>query len=360
MKLCLFTRPVIRPLLALLLAPCAFGQQICSENAQLTCTATKADVTGVTVAQDKADTHTGDTQGVQQFRESIPTEAELPRRIALYEAAARKAEYDHASDGSVAKLNSFLAILYDDAGMYGQSEAAFEHAISLLRRDPKLSEQLAEDINGLGSLHALMGKRRQAEKEELEALKLRQNLGGSLEIARSWNSLAQLYLRESKYATAGDFAQRALDEFSVSTHATAADRILSRFNVSMALCFTKACPSAIPLLKDAIDLAKTTYRPNDSSMGIGDFLLGYAYWKAGDQSGAAEYMKQGTAIMKEQLGWGHPTYLNAMSAYARFLRERQRVEDAEAVEREIRMAEAVVDVHSIQTPKGALSLAGLR
>jgi hypothetical protein len=70
-------------------------------------------------------------------------------------------------------------------------------------------------------------------------------------------------------------------------------------------------------------------------------------------------MKQGTAIMKEKLGWAHPTYLNAMNAYARFLRDTQRIEDAEAVEREIRTAEAVVNVHSIQT-NGALSLAGLR
>jgi tetratricopeptide (TPR) repeat protein len=347
MKSCLFTRPVILPVLALLLGPCAFGQQICSENAQSTCVATKADA------------HTGDTQGVLQFRESISNRAELLRRIAMYEAASRKAESDHASDVAVAKLYSSLAVLYDGAAMYGQSEAAFEHAISLLRHDPKSSGQLAEDIDCLGSLHALMGKQRLAEKEELEALKLRQNLGDSLEIARSWNSLSRLYLRKGKYATARDFAQRALDEFMVNTQANVVDRISSRFNMSMALCFTKDCPSAIPLLKDAVDLAKATYRPNDSPMGIGDFLLGYAYWKAGEQSEAAEYMKQGTAIMKDKLGGEHPTYLKAMSAYARFLRDTRRIEDAESVEREIRMAEAVVDVHSIQTA-GALSLSGLR
>jgi tetratricopeptide (TPR) repeat protein len=347
MKLCLFARPVIRPVLALLLAPCAFGQQICNENASSACAATKTDAP------------TGDTQGVQQFRESISNRAELMRRITEYEAAARKAEADHASDAAVAKLYSSLAVLYDDAAMYDRSEAVFEHAISLLRRSPKSGDQLAEDINCLGSLHALTGKQRQAEKEEWEALKLRQNVGDSLGVARSWNSLAGLYLRKGKHAAARDFAQRALDEFLINTQANVVDRISSRFNLSMALCFTKDCPSAIPLLKDAIGLAQASYRPNDFPVGVGDFLLGFAYWKAGEPSGAAEYMKQGTAIMKEQLGWAHPTYLNAMSAYARFLRDTQRIEDAEAVEREIRTAEAVVNVHSIQT-NGALSLAGLR
>jgi hypothetical protein len=74
---------------------------------------------------------------------------------------------------------------------------------------------------------------------------------------------------------------------------------------------------------------------------------------------ASKYMEHGTGIMKEQLGWGHPTYLNALMQYARFLREDRRVEDAEAVERQIRLADAVVDVHSIQTGNGSVGLVGL-
>jgi hypothetical protein len=71
-------------------------------------------------------------------------------------------------------------------------------------------------------------------------------------------------------------------------------------------------------------------------------------------------MEEGTSMMKEQLGWGHPAYLSALGQYARFLRENRLVEDAETVERQIRRAEAVVDVHSVQTRDGADSLAGLR
>ena len=64
--------------------------------------------------------------------------------------------------------------------------------------------------------------------------------------------------------------------------------------------------------------------------------------------------------MKEQLGWRHPTYINALGYYARFLRENRRVEDAEAAEREIRRAESVVDVHSIQTRNGMDNVAAQR
>jgi tetratricopeptide (TPR) repeat protein len=314
-------RLFIRPVLVLLLAPCAVGQQSKIE---------------------------------------IPTRAEILRQITVYEAAIKEAESAHVSDVVVAKGYTRLASLYEDEARYSQSEAALEHAISLLRRDSELRGQLAEDISRLGLLHAEMGKLREAEGEELEALKLREGVGDSLEIARSWNSLAGLYLRHRKYAAARDFSRRAMDEFSVNQRAGVVDRVSSRFALALALCSMKDCPSAIPLLKDGIDIAKTAFRPNDFPVGIGEYLLGLAYWRSGDLFDAGRYMEQGTAIMKEQLGWGHPAYLNAMKQYALFLRKSRRSDDAKAVERQIRMAEAVVDVHSIPTRKGVDALVGLR
>jgi tetratricopeptide (TPR) repeat protein len=219
---------------------------------------------------------------------------------------------------------------------------------------------LAEDINDLGLLHAEMGKLKEAEGEELEALKLRDGVGDSLEIARSWNSLAGIYFRHHKYATARDFFRRAMDEFSVNQRAGVIDRVSSRFGLALALCGMKDCPSAIPLVKDGLDIAKTAFRANDYPIGIGEYFLGVAYWRSGNLFDAGPHLELGTTIMKEQLGWGHPAYLSALKQYALFLRKRQRTDDAKAVEREIRMAEAVVDVHSIQTRKGVDALAGLR
>jgi hypothetical protein len=60
--------------------------------------------------------------------------------------------------------------------------------------------------------------------------------------------------------------------------------------------------------------------------------------------------------MSVQLGWGHPAYLKALRCYAQFLHENQQVEAANVVERRIRQAEAVVDVHSMQTAQGMFGL----
>jgi hypothetical protein len=290
----------------------------------------------------------------------IPTRAVLLQRISVYEAAAKEAEAAGASDDTVAKVYAQLASFYEEAGMYSQSEVALGHAVTLLRRNAESSSQLATNINYLGMLHAEMGKMREAEREELEALRLRQNAGDSLEIARSWNALSAFYFKERKYAPSRDLAQRALDEFSRDKQADVIDRISSRLNLSLALCYMKECPSAIPVLKDTIAISKIAFKPTDFPVGEGEFLLGFAYWKSGDVAGANEYMEEGTSMMKAQLGWGHPAYLNALGQYARFLRENRRVEDAEAIERQIRRAEGVVDVHSIQTRDGTDSLAGLR
>jgi tetratricopeptide (TPR) repeat protein len=357
-------RLLIRPLLILLVAPFVDGQQMCSGGGESAPPASAVVSANVPVASAGCSPMTTKVNGSADLDSrvvtEIPTRVEVMRRIAVYEAALRGPESARADDATVAKAYSRLASLYEDVAMYERSETALEHAISLLRRDAELSGQLAENIDNLGLLHGEMGKLRQAEREELEALSLREKLGNSLGIARSWNALSGIYFKERKFAISREFAQRALDEFSVDKQADVADRISARLNLAVAMCYMKECPSAVPVLKDTVAIAKVAFKPNDFPVGEGEFLLGFAYWKSGEISLASDFMEQGVAIMKGQLGWGHPAYINALSQYARFLRESRRVEDAEVVERQIRQAESVVDARSIATRGGADSLAGLR
>jgi tetratricopeptide (TPR) repeat protein len=357
-------RLLIRPVLALLLAPFAGGQQLCNgsdENARPVRVAANAIVPIASVGCTLVSVKNSNSLGVSpQPATEIPTKTELLRRISVYEAALRAAGPAHADDPTIAKAYARLASLYGDAAMYERSEWALEHAVSLLRSNTEWSSQLAEDLNYLGLLHGEMGKLRQAEREELEAQRLRENLGETLALARSWNALSALYFKERKYTISRDFAQRAMNEFSGDKQADVADKISSRLNLAIALCFMKECPSAVPLLKDTVAIAKAEFKPNDFPVGEGEYILGFAYWKSGDMTRASESMEQGVTIMKQQLGWGHPAYLNALRQYARFLREDRRADDAAVVERQIRQAESVVDVRSIQTRNGADGLAGLR
>jgi tetratricopeptide (TPR) repeat protein len=285
---------------------------------------------------------------------------ELKRQIVLQEATVQRVESAHTSSVVLSRAYERLALLYENAARLEQSERVLERAVSLLRPAAEPREDLAVALSQLGNLHISMGKLRESEKESREALDLWQGLGDRLQIARNWNDLAALFLMQNKFERARDLARQAMNEFETDEHAGVLDRISARFALSRALCAMKDFASAIPLLKTALGEAKAKLPPNDFPVGLGNFLLGYAYWKSGDMSRANEYLERGTALMSVQLGWGHPGYLRALQCYAEFLREDRNVEAANVVEGRIRQAEAVVDVHALQNGQGALGFAGLK
>jgi tetratricopeptide (TPR) repeat protein len=328
-------RLVASSVLALLLLSYASGQQTLQGGGEADPTARAA-----------ADTGT--------FKEN------LSHRIALEEAAVRQAESAHASNVALSKIYVQLGLFYQDAAQWGASEVVLRHAVSLLRPATEPREELARAISQLGSLHTLMGKLRESERECRESLKLRQSIGDRLQIARSWSDLAALSLLQSKFERARDYAQQAMAEFDTDERASALDKIAARFALARALCSINECASAVPLLKTALDEANAALRPSDFPVGLGHFLLGYAYWKSGDMSRANEYMERGTVLMNTQLGWGHPGYLKALGCYAEFLHENRNVEAANAVERRIRQAQVVVDVRSLQSGPSALGFAGVK
>jgi len=287
------------------------------------------------------------------------TKQNLMRLVALAEAAVRQAEAAHESNVELSKKYVQLGLWYQNAAQWGRSEAALEHAVSLLRHPSGPDADLATAIGQLASLHVTMGKLRESEREDQEALRLGENLGDSLLIARSRDDIAILYLAKQKYQKARDLARQAEAEFVKNVRADVVDRITARFTLAQALCNLKDCPSAIPLLKAALDEAKAALHADDLSVALGTFLLGYGYWKSGNMAGAAEYMGRGAEQLNLQLGWGHPAYLKALKCYAKFLHENQQVEAANVVERRIRQAEAVVDVRSMQTAKGMIGIDGL-
>ena len=104
----------------------------------------------------------------------------------------------------------------------------------------------------------------------------------------------------------------------------------------------------LTLLKDSLELQKSAYGA-DSLMGFGTgyYLLGHAYWQSGEMGQAAELMARGTTRMRAGSGWGHTIYLSAMAEYARFLRQNGQMDAAASAEREVKMANSVVDAQSL-------------
>src|ERR1700730_18054387 len=106
----------------------------------------------------------------------------LMRRISLEEAAVRQAESAHATNVELSKAYLQLGLSCSDAAQWDRSEAVMERSVLLLRHASGAVGDLATATTQLASLHLLMGKFRDSEREEQEALRLREGVGDQLQI----------------------------------------------------------------------------------------------------------------------------------------------------------------------------------
>lgn len=273
----------------------------------------------------------------------FPDRAGLLHMIGVYEAAARSAEAAHWKDPKLVDVYLHLGGMYEDVAMYPKAEDALGRAVALLRDGP--GDKLADALDHLALLHGAMGDFRKAEKEAHEALGLREPVG-SPEVAKSMSSLGRLSSKQGHYAEAARYAQRAMDVLGNDPKVDVAERMGIRQLLADALCRTHACPQAVPLLQQEVELAKAGFGANSLPAALALYHLGYAYWQTGDLTAAEVWMEKGTAGMRAQFGWGHPIYVEAMRQYARFLRQRGLMEAAWTADSEVKRAQSVVDVRS--------------
>jgi len=283
----------------------------------------------------------------------FPSHAEWIRQIAVYEDALKRAEASHQPDDVRVRLYASLATLYENVARYAQAEDAWKRAIALVPTGAQ--DELAEELRGLALLQIAKGDMRSAKENELSALKIRTKQGETVEVAKLWGDLADWYIAEKQFATAVDYARKALNVLQDDPKVAMQDRIEIRERAANALCGNKQSREAIPLLLQAHEIAKGFYGPGSAQAGATEYLLGHAYWQSRDMDAAAEWLERGVEKIKLDLGWGHPIYVNALTEYARFLRERGNEDAASAIEHELRKESQVVDVGSLAANSGASS-----
>src|SRR5260370_875341 len=229
--------------------------------------------------------------------------------------------------------------------MYLKAVEAVQREIALLRDGTQ--EELAEEIGQLGMVHVAMGNLRQAERDEVQALRIREALGDPLGVALTEDDLADAYDEGREFKRAADYAEKAFAILSNRPDVSATDRVLVRLRLGFALTGMRSCEQGIGILKDALELARNSLGADDLMVGDTEYELGFGYWHCGDRDHAAEWLERGTSHMKAAFGWDRTTYLNAMSHYARFLRENGQLEAADSAEAIVHQAEAVVDARSL-------------
>src|SRR6202034_3037805 len=104
---------------------------------------------------------------------------------------------------------SGLGTLYEYAAMYTKAGEAIGWEIKLLRAGPQ--DQVGDALGHRRALHIAMGDPRSSQKEQLEALRVRESVGDPVGTALTWNDLADLYIHQRQFKKALDYAQKAMD-----------------------------------------------------------------------------------------------------------------------------------------------------
>jgi len=218
-----------------------------------------------------------------------------------------------------------LAILRQDAAQYRDSERAYRKSIALLTSGNR--DVLADALDQMGTMYVECGQLSKAEPLERQALAIREERKDPVGMGVSHTHLAMLLLGRHENAAAeveGKIAVSLLvpeQQGHSSRLATPEEQMTALIDLSLARCAGQDCAAAIPDLRHALGIAHANYEENSIPVGFLDFLLGYAYWKSGDDESAEGLMRKGTQELSTQLGWGHPTYVKALKQYRNFLRE---------------------------------------
>jgi tetratricopeptide (TPR) repeat protein len=263
---------------------------------------------------------------------SLRAQTPLSIQITQTSALIDRLNLSHADIIDRARAWRRLAALQQDAALYSNSATSFTQAIALFCNAPDATSELAEAIDGIGTLELETGQLGAAEASLKQARAMRLAANDTLGVARSDVHFANLYLGEHKYEQSHALAVRALAGFEQNPHADTLDKSSAMIAMSLALCSENHCSEAVPTLETLVGLTRRNYADNSLPVGFAFFLLGYADRKNHDLALADVYMKRGIDGMKESMGWGHPMFVQALLQYSRLLRETGRADAAREVE----------------------------
>lgn len=261
------------------------------------------------------------------------------------ESKIREAEQGHADNVTLAKLYLAFANAEHDVGNLSKAESAMKNAASLLREGQQ--DLLAGVLTQLATLHVESGNPHATRKELKRVLRIREKLGNPVELALTWDDIADLNLRLGRFDDALRYAERANVVLRDDSRVSLSDRIATRQTLGNALCKTGSHERAIVVLSEAAQMADTQIGKDTVDAGVAKFLLGSAYWHSGQMEVASTLMAEGMAGLSNSTAWGRAPYLHALTEYIQFLRVRGDTDAVRTAEREIVAAKATVSVAAL-------------
>ena len=263
----------------------------------------------------------------------------VTERIAGELRAIESAAAYHATDDELGKLWERLGSDYQYEMDFPRAEAAYNHALKLLRGSVAARGDYATALDGLGALYLLMGQTTESENCRRKALAIFDEEGDHKNVDMLHGDLAVILLEEGKYKDAEKEASKAIEGMLGQAKPDATDLISTLIARGYARCLQHRCKEGLSDAEQAVDIIRALVRPNSLAVAGSLRALGYMEWKTGDVAGADEKMRRALQILNETSDLPYPVLVSArivaLNQYQQFLNETHRKAEARQVVDEI-------------------------
>jgi len=283
--------------------------------------------------------------------------ASIQSHLSRTRQVINQADVLHLTPRQLGGLWSQVASDYQDLSEPTESEAAYNHALGLLERDPADQAAYAVTLGNLASLYATTGRFDAEENCYKRSLSILEKLGDPLPIAKAQAHLADGYLAMGKNKQAARFSSLAMQSLTRTPSATAEDKGSVLVTYAYASCLTGHCSDGLTAARQALALAESAFDARSFQVGQAHIALGFMEGKTGASSVAEQDLREGIRILELALPPSHPLVSNALLVYHDFLAANHRDADAARVAEQQRHARSgaecttcVVSAYALRQP----------
>jgi tetratricopeptide (TPR) repeat protein len=209
-----------------------------------------------------------------------------------------------------------LGLAYQMTGRFPEAESAFQHSLSILKRDAENVSDYASALDNYAGLYFEAGRLVEAAAMRRKALDLQLRTGDHAAATRSLTNLAGVALAQKRLRESKEYLKKAFDQMALAPDLIEADFALF-FETEACLALAEGHPAAaVADYQRALELTRRTHGDHHWLAGYEHMLLGKAYAQSGNIAWALAEMRLGLEILDSTLDRRNPKYFAAEIAYS--------------------------------------------
>jgi serine/threonine-protein kinase len=243
--------------------------------------------------------------------------------LAAAEAAQRRAldiqrRELEAGDRKIGDTLSVLSVTLLALARYAEAEEALREALAIHRKAPGIHEDVAYDLNNLGSVLRRSGKLAEAETIYREALEVARSVFGPAhqQLTRTINNLAVVLMDRGDLAGAEALAREALAMTRKLYGAEHPDIALQLSNLGSMVGARGDDDGWIDLARQALEMRRKLFGPDHEQVARSLDGLGRALEQKGDYTSARPLYEEALRIQERVYGRDHPRVADVLGHLA--------------------------------------------